>query len=114
MASKPSVIAQFIQLRAERKLQEVAKAICDGLTPKHMESMAKQNLTLAQLLQETGHTIPKVSILAKPGVDHLAQLPDEEILRLLEEVVPDNVVVLRRHPTFCASVIRDLKAFATG
>jgi hypothetical protein len=41
-------------------------------------------------------------------------MPDEEILKLLEKVVPDNVLVLRRYPSFCRSVIRDLKAFANG
>jgi hypothetical protein len=76
--------------------------------------MAQRDLTLAQLLRETGHTIPKVSVLARPGVDHLARLSDEEMLRILEEVVPDNVAVLRRYPSFCHGVIRDLKAFATG
>lgn len=114
MPSNPSLIARFIEVRAERKLQEVAIAICDGLTPGHMEKMAKQNLTLAQLLPQTGYKIPKVSALARPGVDHLAQMPDEEILRLLEEVVPDNVAVLRRYPDFCRSVIRDFKGFATS
>ena len=92
----------------------MAQAICDGLTAEHMEKMAKQNLTLAQLLQRTGHTIPKVSILARPAVNHLVQMPDEEILDLLQAVVPENVAVLRRHPAFCASVIRDLKRFASG
>lgn len=114
MASKRSVIGEWIHLQAERKLKDVAIAICDGLTPEDMEIMAQKQLTLAQLLKETGHTIPKVSILARPGVDHLARLSDEEILALLEEVVPDNVAVLRRHPGFCRSVIRDLKAFAKG
>ena len=114
MPERGSAIAYVINRAAERQLKKVAIAICDGLTPEDMEVMAKKNLTLAQLLRQTGHTIPRVSALARPGVDHLARLRDEEILRLLEEVVPDNVVVLRRHPTFCASVIRDLKAFAKG
>ena len=112
MINRSSVLAELIQIRAERKLQEVAVAICDGLTPEVMEEMAQKRLTLVQLLQQTGHTIPKVSALARPGVKHLAQLSDEEILRLLEEVVPENVAVLRRHPDFCRSIIRDLKAFA--
>jgi hypothetical protein len=109
-----SIISEWIGLQAERKLQEVAIAICEGLTPAHMETMAKKDLTLAQLLRQTGHTIPKVSVLARPGVDHLARMSDEEILKVLEEVVPDNVMVLRRHPNFCRGVIRDLKTFATG
>ena len=98
----------------ERKLQEVAAAICQGLSPRHMEDMAQHNLSLAQLLQETRYKIPKVSMFAKPGVDHLARLSDDEILALLEKVVPENVAVLRRHPDFCRGLIRDLKAFATG
>lgn len=89
-------------------------AICDNLTPEDMETMAKKNLTLAQLLHETGHTIPKVTVLVRPGAEYLARLPDPEILRLLEEVVPDNVAVLRRNPIFCRGIIRDLKAFAAG
>mgnify|MGYP001564616119 CR=1 FL=1 len=114
MAEPTSAISYVIHKAAERKLQQVAIAICDGLTPEHMELMAKKNLTLAQLLQQTGHTIPKVSALARPGVDYLVQMPDEDILRLLEEKVPDNVAVLRRYPNFCRGVIRDLKAFASG
>lgn len=112
MPDRQSVFARLFEVRAEHALQNVALSICYGLTPAHMETMARQNLTLAQLLRETGHTIPKVSVLAKPGVDHLARMPDEEILQLLEEVVPENVAVLRRYPSFCSSVIRDLKAFA--
>ena len=109
-----SIIGELIGVIAERKLKEVAVDICDGLTPAHMETMAQKNLTLAQLLRETGHTIPKVSPLVRPGVDHLTRLSDEEMLRILEEVVPNNVAVLRRHPSFCHGVIRDLKAFAAG
>jgi hypothetical protein len=109
-----SAIAYVINKAAERQLKKVAIAICDGLTPEHMETMAQKNLTLAQLLRETGHTIPKVTVLTRPGVNHLVRMSDNEILKLLEEVVPDNVAVLRRHPTLCASVISDLKAFATG
>jgi hypothetical protein len=114
LAEHGSRVAEFVKIRAERKLQEVAIALCVGLTPQHMETMAQRNLTLADLLRETGHTIPKVSWMARPGVDHLARLSDEEILRILEEVVPGNTSILRRHPIFCHSVIRDLKAFATG
>jgi hypothetical protein len=54
-------------VRAEGNLQKVAIAICEGLTPEHMEIMAKKNLTPAQLLRPTGHTIPKASVLARPG-----------------------------------------------
>jgi hypothetical protein len=70
MPERDSVIGEWISIRAERKLQEVAIAICDGLTPQDMETMARKNLTLAQLLRDTGHTIPKVSVLARPGVNH--------------------------------------------
>ena len=114
MVSRPSVISEMIKIRAERKFQEVAVAICEGLTPQHMEDMAQHKLSLAQLLQQTGYKIPKVSVFARPGVDHLARLSDEDILVLLEQVVPENVAVLRRHPDFCRGVIRDLKAFARG
>ena len=114
MPESGSAIAYVVNKAAERQLKKVAIAICDGLTPKDMEIMAKKNLTLAQLLRETGHTIPKVTVLARPGVNHLARMPDEKMLQLLEQVVPDNVAVLRRYPSFCASVIRDLKAFATS
>ena len=110
----PSITAKFIEVRAERKLQEVAIAICEGLTPEDMDIMAKRNITLAQLLHDSGRTIPKVSVIAKPGVDYLVRLSEEEILRLLEQVVPANVAVLRRYPSFASSVIRDLKAFAKG
>ena len=114
MPSRQSVFSEWIGLEAERRLKEVAIAICDGWTVEGMEEAAQKNLTMAELVRQTGYTIPKVSILARPGVNHLARLSDEEILRLLEEVVPDNVAVLRRYPTFCRSVIRDLKAFASG
>lgn len=112
MLGKPSVISALIEVTAERKLQEVAMDICDGWTAQGMEEAAQKNLTLAELLRETGYVIPKVSMFARPGVNHLAKMSDEEILVLLQEVVPDNVAVLRRHPAFCRSVIRDLKAFA--
>ena len=114
MPEQRSAFAWVINRAAERQLKKVAIAICDGLTPEAMETMVKKHLTLAQLLQQTGHTIPKVTVLTRPGVNHLTRMPDKDILRLLEEVVPDNVAVLRRYPSFCASVIRDLKAFATG
>mgnify|MGYP001594526659 CR=1 FL=1 len=110
MANQRTVIGEMIALRAERRLKEVAMAICDGWTAEGMEEAAQKNLTLAELVRQTGYTIPKVSMLARPGVNHLARLSDEEILHLLEEVVPENVAVLRRHPNFCHSVIRDLKA----
>ena len=113
MAKGDSAINYVINKAAERQLKKVAIAICDGLTPDDMETMAKKNLTLYQLLQETGHTIPKVSVLARPGVNHLNQMPNNKILDLLEEVVPANVAVLRRYPSFCATVIRDLKRFAS-
>ena len=114
MINRRSVIGEWFAIQGERKLKEVAIAICDNLTPEDMETMVKKNLTLAHLLKETGYTIPKVSVLARPAVDHLARLSDEKILQLLEEVVPDNVAVLRHHPIFCRSIIRDLKAFAAG
>lgn len=114
MPDKPSLTSALIEVRAERKLQEVAINICDGWTAQGMEEAAQKNLTLAELLRQTGYRVPKVSVFARPGVNHLARMSDEEILGLLEEVVPDNVAVLRRYPSFCHSVIRDLKAFATG
>ena len=114
MPDKPSVIAALAEVQAERKLQEVAINICDGWTTQGMEEAAQKNLTLRELLRETGYRIPKVAWYARPGVNHLAKMSDEEILRLLEEVVPDNVAVLRRYPSFCRSVIRDLKGLATG
>lgn len=112
MPDKPSMIAALIEVQAERKLQEIAINICDGWTAQGMEEAAQKNLTLAELLRDTGYTIPKVTMWTRPGVNHLAKMSDEEILRLLEEVVPDNVAVLRRHPSFCRTVIHDLKAIA--
>jgi len=114
MTSNRSIISEFVAVQAERKLKEVAQALCLELKPQDMEDMARKNLTLEQLLHQTGHKIPKVSLLNKPGVDHLAHLSDEKILALLEQVVPDHVAVLRRHPVFSRSVTRDLKAFAKG
>lgn len=117
MPESGSIIAKFIELRAERKLQEVAIALCaspEGLTPQVMEMMVQKKLTLGQLLAQTGYTIPKVSTIARPGVKYLAGLSEEKILALLEEVVPDNVAVLRSYPSFCRGIIHDLKAFATG
>ena len=117
MPENRSIIAKFIELRAERKLQELAMALCappEGLTPEVMEMMVKKDLTLSDLLLRTGRSLPKVSNMARPGVNYLVSLPDEKILALLEQVVPDNVAVLRRYPSFCNKVIRDLKTFASG
>lgn len=101
---------QFIAVRTERKLREVVVGICQALTPDQLQTLARNNIPLQTILQQSGRTIPPPSPAARPGLDYLAGLTTDELLTLLEPVVPDHVTVLRGFPVYAERVVNDLKA----
>jgi hypothetical protein len=105
---------EFFKLQAERHLKEKAVEICEGLGPEQIEKMVAMDLHLADLLRETGYQVPKVAPYARPAVSYLQSRTDEEMLAILDQVVPAQVAILRKYPHFAHHIIEDLKALGGG
>ena len=101
---------EFVGVRAERTFQKIVFSVGQSLTPSLMESMAQQGITVAQLMQDTGQTIPKLEgVLIEMGVRHVSNLSKTRLLELIREALPEHASVFDRYPAFADQVAQDLK-----
>ena len=105
----------FVEVRAERKLKEVAAGICHELTPEQLTVLARNNVSLFTVLKDTGRKVPdsrQANSAVRAGLDYLVSLDDDYILELWKEGLPDHVAVLRRYPQFASQLINEIKSLA--
>ena len=109
----PSVKEHFINIRAEDEFKKNAARIGKEITPDHLRMMARKGITFAHLIKETNTQVPVAKGgNALRGVQHLKDLPDDRLLELLREAIPEHYEVLVENPEFAHGVIRDLRALA--
>jgi len=111
----------FVAVRAERKFKEVAKDLAMLLTPDVLEKMAQGDIPLADVMPVIAKVYPRLSpanvkpdAVSNPGVRYLLNLTDARILALLDQVMPEQVRVLYRHPGYASKVILSLKRMVSG
>ena len=110
----PQVRDAVVAIRAERKLKEVASGICQSMTPENLRTLARNNISLLTILQETGRTVPTPSATQQRGINYLTSLATPRLLRILNEVIPEHIAVLREFPDYADSIANDLKVIAAG
>ena len=108
---------EFIKLQAERRFLEKVEEICGGskglgLDPGRIQKMVDADLRLATLLKEIGYEIPPITIVTRPFINYLKTLNNDQMMDLMERVVPEQVAILRQHPAFAIRMTEDLKTMA--
>ena len=103
----------YQQVKAEEIFQAGATVLAEYLTIDRFKEMARAGVSLLDLL-EGASVIEGLDPEDNPGLEHLASLPDETMMELLDEAVPEHAAVLRENPEYAKKVIADLRKLVGG
>ena len=113
----PGWVDKFMEVQAERGLQDYAKKIVRdlGLEASALAYLAETNTPLSELLVIMDVTVQPIEGAAgNPVGRYLSSLPDAKVLQLLREVMPDHVAVLDRFPNYAHKLIAEIKGLLLG
>lgn len=110
-----AVIApHYYQVMAEDAWCDAARSLAAYLTPEHIRYMAENGMGFGEALREFGVVDDDMDNSDDPGVKYLSTLPDDYLLDLLDQAVPEQAVVIRRYPEFAKQMLADLRAVIGG
>lgn len=103
----------YQQVKAEEIFQAGATVLAEYLTIDRFKGMARAGVGLLDLLEEAP-VIEGLDPEDSPELEYLASLPDETMMELLDEAVPEHAAVLRENPEYARKVIADLRKLVGG
>lgn len=103
----------YREVKAEEVFQALATVLAEYLTVDRFKGMARAGVGLLELLEEVP-VIEGLDAEDSPELEYLASLPDESMMELLDEAVPEHAAVLRENPDYAKKVIADLRKLVGG
>lgn|GEM_PF-3688047 len=103
----------YRQVKAEEMFQVAAIVLAEHLTVDRVRGMAQAGVGLLDLLEETPE-LEGLELEDSPELEYLASLPDERMMELLEDAVPEHAAVLRENPKFGKKIIAELRKLVGG
>lgn len=103
----------YREVKAEEVFQALATVLAEYLTIDRFKGMARAGVGLLDLLEE----VPVLDGLDPDDsseLEYLRNLPDERMMDLLDEAVPEHAAVLRENPEYAKKVIADLRKLVGG
>lgn len=111
----PNFMDYMIFVTAEQTFKEKAGEFCRNALPvKNLEILAVNRAKLSDFLppelraQLHPGTLATASEETKKGVNYLLSLPEEKLLKLLEQDLPAHVAVLRKYPGYGTQILREI------
>lgn len=103
----------YRQVKAEEIFQVAAIVLAERLTVDRVRGMAQAGVGPLALLQEDPD-LEGLDLEDRAELECLAGLPDERLMELLDEAVPEHAAVLRENPEYARKVIADLRKLVGG
>ncbi len=103
----------YRQVKAEEIFQVAAIVLAERLTVDRVRGMAQAGVGPLALLEEDPD-LEGLDLEDRAELECLAGLPDERLMELLDEAVPEHAAVLRENPEYARKVIADLRKLVGG
>lgn len=110
-----SIIApHWHKVIAEEGFQLIVVALTQSLTPEHLQYMADNGLSLAEVLQSMGESRGGLDSGDDPRAQYLQSCTDDHLIALIADVAPAHAAVIRTNPEFAARMLADIRSAVGG